>query len=770
MRRRLNIALCIGMIENAFSYSVIDGAMLGAKDMDANLFIFPVGIINAQYENTGANYYRYQYNTLCSLIHEKTIDAVVIEYGTITSFLNEEQKKEFLQQFKGIPIVLVAGEQEGYSSVCVDNKTGLKEVITHLITERNCTKIGFVSGPETSQDAIERLEVYQSVVKEHNLALDEDWIVYGNFSEFSEQEVEELLTRHPDVEAIVCANDQMASGCYNTLRKHDLVPGEDVYVTGFDNSSTAIMLEPHLTSVKANTKELAYLAVKECEKVVKGEIIHEYVPTKMIIRESSGDNLSSGGIGVEGEIHFNSEQDIKNFADSIFDKYFNNYFESKETKEMRKVVEEYFDYYMHLVDDNGNLCLEHEEFLEKYQKFAVTYQKGYVELDCLVSIIYMLYHCINGKILSEKDRLALVEEITSVNQELMNDITQEHLSNSEKTKAFEVALTNITRDMLQNSDSEAKKYETIISKLRLMDFLSSYIFTYGEGITHERENEWVLPGHIYVKAYHNQDELHLYTGKEKRLSSSNLFMSGIMPKERRVSMLVMPIFSSVKQYGIILTEAELEYFRYASQIVCQVGVSVEVLEIMEKQNEIKKNLEKNLAKMEAYNKVLDAMSHTDALTGIGNRRGFEEAVRGILSNEANYGKRALALYADMDCLKIVNDEFGHDEGDFALKTIADSLVESFRSSDVVARMGGDEFAAFALATYDHFDEKIKKRIQGTLMEKNINDKPYYVNMSIGTYEFIIDENSDMDEIFGYADEALYKEKKNKVKVVYKDNK
>ena len=174
--------------------------------------------------------------------------------------------------------------------------------------------------------------------------------------------------------------------------------------------------------------------------------------------------------------------------------------------------------------------------------------------------------------------------------------------------------------------------------------------------------------------------------------------------------------------------------------------------------------------MEENNKVLDAMSHTDALTGIYNRRGYEDKVRALLADPANYGKRALTLYGDMDCLKVVNDEFGHDEGDFSLKTIADTLRDSFQSTAVVARMGGDEFAAFAFVPSEHYSEKVKKRIRSILMEKNINDKPYYVNMSLGTHEFVITENSDFEELLGKADEELYKEKKNKIKVVYKEKK
>lgn len=769
MKKRMNIALCVGMIENAFSYSIIDGAMLGAKDIDANLFILPVGIVNAQYDNCGANFYRYQYNTLCSLIDQKSIDVVVLEYGTVTSFLNQEQKAQFLSQFGDIPVVLVAGDYGDYSSVCIDNRTGLCEILEYLYEEKHCQKIGFVSGPETSQDANERLEVYKKMVQKYQLPLGDDWIVYGNFSEFSEAVVEELLERHPDVEAIVCANDQMASGCYNILKKHHLKPGTDIYVTGFDDSSVCLLLEPHLTSVKADTKELGYLAVKECEKVVNGEVVHSAISTKMIVRESVGE--------IKDSIVYDNQNDvvvdcnyIQSLADATFKKYFYNYFESKETARMRDIVNRFFDYFFHLVDENGVLCLNHKAFMKAYQEFGLTYENGYISMDDFISVIYMLYHCINHKIKSEKDSLALVEEISNMNQLFLSNITKQQLANEEKSKIFEVSLTNITRDMLQNADSDEKKYETVLEKLKLMGFPSSYIFSYGEPITHHGEDVWERKPYVYVSAFYNNDQVELFSQNEKAISTETLFVSEILPKDRQVSMLIMPLFSGAEQYGLIFTESGLEYFRYASQIVCQVGVSVDVLNIIDRQNEIKKALEQNLALMEENNKVLDAMSHTDALTGISNRRGYEDKVKAILTDESNYGRKAIALYGDMDCLKIVNDEFGHDEGDYSLRLIADTLRESFHSSAVVARMGGDEFAAFSLVSSEHFSEKIKKRIQSILMEKNINDKPYYVNMSIGTCEFVIDEHCDLDEILGYADEELYKEKKNKVKVVYKENK
>lgn len=768
MKKRKNIALFVAMLENEFSYAVCEGALMGAKEIDANLFILPAGIIDARYDDFDANCYRYQYNTLFSCVNSQSIDAIIIEYGTITSFLDAKRKKEFLEQMGDIPIILLAGEEEGYSSILVDNKAGLNAAILHLIDHHHCTKIGFVSGPMTNQDAIERLEVFQETVKSRGLDSSEDWIVYGNFSEFSEEVVEDLITRHPDIEALVCANDQMAAGAYNVMKKLNIEPGKDIYITGFDDSPTAMLLEPHLTSVKADTEELAYLAVLECQNIIAGQKIHKYVKSRLIVRDSCGCNdREVSEQSNECAMEQIDDNFVKQLAKETFNKYFSNYFENSQTLLMKKRMEEYFKYYLYLVDENGVLELDREEFVREYEKFSQVYGDGYIDLNTFFSINYMLYDYVSKKIKDEAGRLLLLERMSAENQQLITSVTKQKMVANEKVKVFEIVLTNITRDMLQFSNSEQKKYNSVISKLRRMDFASGYIFTYGKAITHNREDKWQQPDTLYIKAYHDKEEVHLFSGKEKQFPSSSVFSSEIMPKKRRYDMLVMPLFSGEEQYGIMLTESELENFRYASQIACQVSVSVEVIEILKKQNAIKQELEKNLARMEESNKVLDAMSHSDPLTGIANRRGFLDTVKKIMEDKNNYGKKAIAVYADMDNLKIVNDEFGHDEGDFSLKTIARALSESFRQSDVVARMGGDEFAAFAIVSHDNFEETLKQRVHGILEKMNENDKPYYVNMSIGTCEFIIGQDSNLDHILNAADADLYKEKKNKKKVIYK---
>ena len=141
----------------------------------------------------------------------------------------------------------------------------------------------------------------------------------------------------------------------------------------------------------------------------------------------------------------------------------------------------------------------------------------------------------------------------------------------------------------------------------------------------------------------------------------------------------------------------------------------------------------------------------------------------MLAHPQNEGKHAVLVFADMDGLKTINDMFGHDEGDYSLKKIAYILTESFRSTDIVGRIGGDEFSAFAIVNNDNFSSTIKDRIREVSdTVNNTSGKPYYINMSVGVVDFTCNPAIDFQSLLDQADNLLYKEKRNKNKVIIRD--
>ena len=287
MYNKKNFALFMAQPENEFSIQVLNGVSKATKEQNINLFVFPIGLIDGVYTDQEATQYRYQNNILEAFFHSKSLDGAIIEYGTMVSNIGEEQKKEFLAKIGDIPVILLSEDAPGFKSVGFDNRSGLVEIITHLIQDHKYKKIGYISGPKDNQDAQERLQVWKDSMKENGIMPEDSYIRYGNFSEYSTDAVRSLLEEHPDVEAIVCANDDMAFAAYRVLEEMGLCPGKDIAVTGFDNVPNSKMCQVPLTTVQADASEMAYQAVKALAQPNEKQLCRP-VYTKMKKRRSCG--------------------------------------------------------------------------------------------------------------------------------------------------------------------------------------------------------------------------------------------------------------------------------------------------------------------------------------------------------------------------------------------------------------------------------------------------------------------------------------------------
>ena len=99
-----------------------------------------------------------------------------------------------------------------------------------------------------------------------------------------------------------------------------------------------------------------------------------------------------------------------------------------------------------------------------------------------------------------------------------------------------------------------------------------------------------------------------------------------------------------------------------------------------------------IAQLQDRVEQLDMLAHEDSLVELPNRRGFVRALERLIDRVSRYGEKAALLFVDLDGLKVINDTLGHQAGDKALIQVARLLVGGVRKSDIVGRIGGDEFA------------------------------------------------------------------------------
>ncbi len=159
---------------------------------------------------------------------------------------------------------------------------------------------------------------------------------------------------------------------------------------------------------------------------------------------------------------------------------------------------------------------------------------------------------------------------------------------------------------------------------------------------------------------------------------------------------------------------------------------------------------------------IKAVSITDQLTGLYNRRGFLSFAEQQIKINERTGNGFLLLYADLDGMKEINDKLGHSRGDEALIETADVFREVFRESDIIARIGGDEYAVLALGSSMEHAAQLNERIQQFINEHNKREgREYYLSVSSGVVYCDPDSASGIDELMARADRLMYEQKKDK---------
>jgi len=161
--------------------------------------------------------------------------------------------------------------------------------------------------------------------------------------------------------------------------------------------------------------------------------------------------------------------------------------------------------------------------------------------------------------------------------------------------------------------------------------------------------------------------------------------------------------------------------------------------------------------------ALLALSLTDELTGLYNRRRFFVLTEQCLKVAIRTKKRSLLLYIDMDDLKWINDHYGHNEGDHALIDLAGILKKTFRDSDIIARIGGDEFVVLLESTGEN-DEILMTRLYENMKDHHAEGtRRYELSISVGAAQFDPENPISIDELLSKADTLMYAQKRKRSK-------
>ncbi|MDD5936212.1 MAG: GGDEF domain-containing protein [Clostridiales bacterium] len=166
-------------------------------------------------------------------------------------------------------------------------------------------------------------------------------------------------------------------------------------------------------------------------------------------------------------------------------------------------------------------------------------------------------------------------------------------------------------------------------------------------------------------------------------------------------------------------------------------------------------------RMENLNHKLEQISMTDELTGLYNRLGYEKIAIPYLNDCCNKGDTGAIMVVDINKMKVINDEYGHLNGDLAIKVVAQTIHENLPESWSAVRYGGDEFVLLGKCPEDKNVEDIKSKVIKALdLKTSSMQLPFSLGISIGSVLVNPDQNISMEEYFKMADKAMYQMKHN----------
>lgn len=748
--KRPTIALFLAEIEEDFSDLLRRGVVDGAELYDANLIMLPGKTLNSPYP------YQYQYHVIYNMISQDNVDALILPSSVFTNYSSPEECERFYQSYLPLPIVTLclAAPLPDTSNIIFDSRPGLFDLLDHLVTVHGRRRIAFIRGPAQNPEANERFEVYLDVLKKNNIAFDPNIVAQGDYSNYSATEAIKTLVdiRKASFDALASANDLMSLTALAQLQKRGYRVPEDVAVVGFDNVEATKLSAPPMSTVEQPIYEMGKRAVAMALAQIRGEKPSTVtIDSKALFRVSCGCRIFA-------DIEENGE-----LGKSIDEIPFHEIFFNRESDAIRQLLlpEASISVLIATVIEGA----DEAAIAQAYKAFddiirEITLSEAEVSyLQGLLTRLRRLHYSVEGSnpqqaVWEDFFHYARIQLIETYQHE--NELQRK--SQHENIKALRAVL-NI---MVTNMDDKEGSVQAIAHHLGTFGINTCFIGFYEKEFVYRKGQPWATPPVIKMALIYKDGEVEPIDRQNNAIRTCKFFNNDFIPQNRRFMLIANPLFFMEDQLGLILCEFNPAAASMYESLFMEMGCILKLSALIKGKEAIENKLRDAMRDLEDYNEELNNLSQTDELTGLYNRRGFLSLARQSLYLARKMKKNGLLFYADLDGLKKINDTYGHDEGDCALEQTALILKKVFRRTDIIARLGGDEYTAFTVDTSSKTTGNIQSRLTRLIGDYNKRSgKPYQISISMGAVPFFGKDDCSIEQLMVEADHLLYQQKRDK---------
>lgn len=756
---RFTVGVFVGGIADEVTRSVCKGVFQEARNLDVNVVVFPGKYLERDLSGNPKLMYEYQYNTLFAYAREENVDALVIAAGSIGCFMTQERLEKVLAQYRNIPSVLVSAKADGFVSVCFDNYEGIREGMEQLIRAGGCTKFGMIGGSTENSDARERKESFIKILSDNGIEFHEKMYVEGDLSRRCTEQAGKLLDDNPGIEAVFCVNDETAMALYEEIKRRGMHVGKDIFVLGYDDTAVAAHAFPTLSSVRADPGRLGQEALKLAVCMAKGEKVESQVlPTQFVRRDSSYQEET------EEELRQRGARDL----DAGFDNIYYRYEHEGDPVQISRLRSGYRKFITELIEtfDTQELnALEYGKIFFALDDFLGLGGVEYADTDSLLTVLEKIYRELYHGQNSDKARFQLRNTFAIIYQKLIREMNNQVgiMNNKRDTENCEMKI--FVQEMLQFEKGRDQSYGVLLENLDWLQIRNACIYTFSKHMLRLQREKFVVPEELCAKAVLKDGVVRTVPAGRQKQKIANLFSNNVLQNEGRFVRVLLPLFFKENLYGVLLCDMTESLYTNGEFLINQMGSAAKMISLLRANEKIQQQLEENIATLKEHNIELDTISKIDVLTGIWNRRGFYLEAEAFMERARRENRKLLAIYVDMNNLKIINDRYGHEEGDYSLKLIGTFLKEIVDVKGIAGRIGGDEYAC---VLEDVCEDEILPKIYEKFESFNkTSDRAYNITVSAGAYLLKPEETQTLEEALLLADEKLYEVKKYRKKDVAK---
>ena len=581
---------------------------------------------------------------LFDLLKHIELDCIII-LTTTTTYQSIIDGLVNIGKEKHIPVFSIDQTIDGCYNLLMDYKSSFEDMVRHIITVHNATRLNMIAGFRGNAFSEARIEAYKNVLAEYNIPFEEERLKYGDFWEQPTiKAVNEILNSElPMPEAIVCANDAMAITVCSVLSDNGYSVPKDIIVTGFDGTQSGMYNLPSITTCDPDYTDAMDFIFNE---IALFKSTRQLNPKDYMIKFFT---LPKQSCGCQTESSLNHTKIINSLYDDANDS-------SWHMLAMNKLVNRLLDKY--------NI----EDISEQLQDTAWRW-------------------CTNFRFACVKSHLT--------------DSTIAHNENTYITDPFD-DMTTILR-------VKEKVFDKNLTQFSATEFIPDF------------DNLITKPGTTFVVRLINHGrQVYGYTVDEFDMLNSRALQR-------------------CNEFDMFLAH------------------SVNTVLHNFQAKELNRNLER------AYDEIA-ALSIHDPMTGVYNRRGFFAKINTLLQSQYMHNKYLYIVYVDLDGLKKINDTYGHNEGDFAITTVAQALQKLSVVNPLCSRFGGDEFicAFFHSLPNAYNDHTIREQIKSIIRQTpRVSDKEYPIDFSIGVLCEPVSNHISINDIISSADKKMYADKTEK---------